>query len=337
MSGGRKTNRMTIADVAGHAGVSVMTVSRVINRDSKVKPATRTSVERSIKTLGYSPNVAARTLAGGKVRRIGLLYGNPSSAYLGDLLVGALEAASDVGAQLVVERTDASFNAANFSRRIEHDWDGLIVPPPMSDSLTLRQLVRDRGLPTVFLASALDTTQSFDIRIDDHQAAFEMTDMLIAKGHKRIGFIEGHPNQTVSAARRSGFEEALDAAGLDIDTALIEQGRFSYRSGQEATARLLDLESRPTAIFASNDDMAAGCLAGAASAGVCVPNELAVAGFDDSSIATVVWPPLSTLRQPVAEMAAMAVNALVDAGRDGLVATTRVVEHAVIRRGSTGD
>ncbi len=331
----RKSTRVTIADVAAHAGVSVMTVSRVVNRDEKVKASTRENVERSIAALNYAPNVAARTLAGGKAKRICLLYGNPSSAYLGDLLIGALEAAGDAGAHLIVERTESRLEPKTLAKHLGEDWDALIVPPPMSDSGDLRRLVHEHNFPAVFLASASAPGSSYEIRIDDRKAAFEMTRLLIEQGHDRIGFIRGHPNQTVSEARFNGYQEALIAADISPDPDLACQGFFTYRSGQEATASLLTLENRPSAIFASNDDMAAGCLAAAAHAGVEVPEELSIAGFDDSSVATVVWPPLTTVRQPVSRMATMAVNALVD-NRDGkLPAETQIVAHRIVQRGTT--
>ncbi|MFK8016034.1 MAG: LacI family DNA-binding transcriptional regulator [Gammaproteobacteria bacterium] len=335
MSPQRKSTRVTIADVAARAGVSVMTVSRVVNRDDKVKASTRATVEKAIAELNYTPNVAARALAGGTVRRICLLYGNPSSAYLGDLLTGALEAAVDAGVHLMVERTDPTLDPSALADRLGRDWDAVIVPPPMSDIAGIRTLVRERGFPAVFLCSATESGRANEIRIDDRKAAFEMTQCLLEKGHERIGFIQGHPNQTVSEARLTGYQDALDAAGLALDADLIQPGLFNYRSGQLAGATLLDLRDRPTAIFASNDDMAAGCLAAAAAAGIQVPEELAIAGFDDSSIASVVWPPLTTLRQPVSEMAAMAVRTVL-ALRDGhSQPNTRIVEHTIIERGTT--
>ncbi|MFK7887976.1 MAG: LacI family DNA-binding transcriptional regulator [Gammaproteobacteria bacterium] len=330
-----KSNRVTIVDVAEHAGVSTMTVSRVVNRDPKVKASTRATVEKAIAKLNYAPNIAARALVGSKNRRICLLYGNPSSAYLGDLLLGALEAASDVGVHLMVERTDPSLDPEKFVQRFGRDWDAIIVPPPMSDIPGLRKCIHERGVPAVFLASATQSGRANEIRIDDRKAALEVTQLLLDNGHTRIGFIKGNPNQTVSQARLTGYQEALAAAGISSDLALVQEGLFTYRSGQEAATALLRLPNRPTAIFASNDDMAAGCLAAAAHAGVNVPEELSIVGFDDSSIASVVWPPLTTLRQPVSEMAAMAVRTVLAAGDGPLPIDTRIVGHSLIERGTT--
>ncbi|MEO1222306.1 MAG: LacI family DNA-binding transcriptional regulator, partial [Pseudomonadota bacterium] len=137
----KHTKRITISDVAKRAGVSSMTVSRVLNSDAKVKRITREKVEAVISELNYAPNIAARSLAGTKVNRICLLYGNPSSAYLGELLLGALAATSDAGALLIVERTTAALSPASLAKHFDHDWDALIVPPPMSDIEGIRKIV----------------------------------------------------------------------------------------------------------------------------------------------------------------------------------------------------
>ncbi|MEN7342426.1 MAG: LacI family DNA-binding transcriptional regulator, partial [Pseudomonadota bacterium] len=225
----RKSTRVTIADVAAAAGVSIMTVSRVVNRDEKVKATTRKTVEEAIAALNYAPNVAARTLAGGRIKRICLLYGNPSSAYLGELLVGALEAASEAGAHLIVERTDASLDPSLLAQHFGRDWDALIVPPPMSDIAGIRQTIQAHAFPAVFIASARETSESAEIRIDDTEAAREMTQYLIEQGHQRIGFIKGATDQTVSAARYDGYRQALIEAGIDIDVTLVRTGQFTYR------------------------------------------------------------------------------------------------------------
>ncbi len=304
----KTTSRITIADVAEHAGVSSMTVSRVVNRDANVKSATRQKVEMAIAELNYSPNIAARSLAGSKIRRICLLYGNPSSAYLGELLLGALEAASEAGAHLIVERTTPDLDPGTLEERLGRDWDALIVPPPMSDIAGIRALVHKHSFPAAFISSATEPGRANEIRIDDKLAAYEMTKFLIGTGHSKIGFIKGHPNQTVSTLRYQGYADALRESGLAERKAYVAQGLFTYRSGEEAGMQLLSMGDRPSAVFASNDDMAAGVLAAAGRCGLSVPSDLSVVGFDDSPLASTVWPPLTTLSQPVAKMAAKAVE-----------------------------
>jgi len=328
---------VTLADVAKDAGVSSMTVSRVINGDEKVKDSTRERVNQSIKKLKYAPNIAARNLAGARALRICLLYGNPSSAYLGELLMGALEAASDLGAHLIVERTDENVTPEEIGEHLGHDWDALIVPPPISDVAGIRRLVAEEKFPTVFLSSATESGRANEIRIDDEQAAYEITQSLLEKGHKKLGFVKGHPNQTASERRFQGFQRALDEAKIEPVEEYVAQGFFTYRSGLDAGEALLSLPVPPTAILASNDDMAAGLLAAAARHGRSVPRDLSIAGFDDSPIATTVWPNLSTVRQPVAEMAAQAVRLVWRLGRGKQVdpnVETILFAHTLVERDS---
>jgi LacI family transcriptional regulator len=177
------------------------------------------------------------------------------------------------------------------------------------------------------------------VRIDDFRASQEMTEHLIAVGHQRIGFIRGHPNQTASALRYEGFQAAMTQAGLAIDPGLIHQGYFTYRSGLEATEKLLARKSPPTAIFASNDDMAAAAVSVAHRRHLDVPRDLTVVGFDDATVATTLWPPLTTVRQPVRQMAAVALDRLIRALRSsapaGGAAADHVLDHALIQRDST--
>ena len=312
-----------------------MTVSRVINGDAKVKASTRDKVQASIERLNYSPNISARNLAGAKSLRICLLFGNPSSAYLGELLMGALQAASDVGAHLVVERTDASVTPKQIASNLRTSWDALIVPPPISDVAGIRRLVLREGIPTVFLSSAALPGRANEIRIDDRAAARNVAELLLARGHRRVGFIKGHPNQTVSEERFLGYKDAIAAAGLEFEANLVAQGFFSYRSGMDAGEELLALKAPPTAIFASNDDMAAGLMAAASVRGLLVPRDLSVVGFDDSPIATTVWPNLTTVRQPVAEMAAEAVKLIQKIWRDKSAASdpqTLIDDYQIVER-----
>ena len=214
----RKANKqITISDVAEQAGVSSMTVSRVLNRNVKVKASTREKVEQVIAKLNYAPNLAARNLAGAQVRRICLLYGNPSSAYLGELLLGALEATSNASAHLIVERTNPDLRPSSLIKHFEHDWDALIIPPPMSDIAGIRKIVAKHNLPAAFLSSATSPGRAHEVRINDRVAAYEMTTFLINKGHRDIAFIKGHPNQTVSEERFKGYCDALEESKINLE------------------------------------------------------------------------------------------------------------------------
>ncbi|AQR61475.1 LacI family transcriptional regulator [Brevundimonas sp. LM2] len=309
----RRGGGKTIIDVARLAGVSPMTVSRVVNGEVNVRDATRHRVTEAIRTLGYSPNPAARSLASAGSLRIGLLYSNPSAAYLSEFLLGSLDQCSRSAIQLIVEKCDAEDSEqAAVDHMVVSGVDGVILPPPLCDSRAIVSGLAAAGIPTVVVATGRPLASASAIRIDDHTAAALMTRHLIAKGHSRIGFVRGHPNQTASELRYDGYVAALAEAGLPVDAALVVQGYFTYHSGLEAADALLDLADRPTAIFASNDDMAAAAVAVAHRRGMDVPGDLTVCGFDDTALATTLWPELTTIRQPVAEMSRRAVLLLLE-------------------------
>jgi LacI family transcriptional regulator len=303
-------NAPTMADVASLAGVSPMTVSRVMNGKSTVRQKTRDKVHAAVAALNYAPNQAARRLAGSKPIRVGFLYSNPSAGYLSEFLVGLLNQASINNVQLLVEKCEAG-DEEQAKRLIANGVDGIILPPPLGDSPRLIELIAASGIPTVAAACGRPDARLCAVSIDDYRAAYVMTSHLIALGHQRIGFIVGHPNQTASARRLAGFEAALKEKGVAADPALTVQGLFTYRSGLDAAEQLLGLKERPTAIFASNDDMAAATVAIAHRLGLDVPGDLTVAGFDDTALATTIWPELTTVRQPITKMAEMAVDVLV--------------------------
>ena len=330
----------TMADVARLAGVSPMTVSRVMNDKSSVREKTRNKVYAAVAALNYSPNQAARRLAGSKPIRIGFLYSNPSAGYLSEFLVGLLNQASVNNVQLVVEKCEAGEHEREQTERlIANGVDGIILPPPLCDAPGIIELIAASGLPAVAVACGQPDARVSAVSIDDYQAAHAMTSHLIALGHQRIGFVIGHPNQTASARRLAGFKAAILEKGGEGAPELIEQGLFTYRSGLDAAERLLSLDLRPTAIFASNDDMAAAVVAIAHRLGLDVPGDLTVAGFDDTALATTIWPELSTVRQPIAEMAEGAAQALVRhirARRVGALADPEhiVMEFSLVRRQS---
>jgi LacI family transcriptional regulator len=331
----------TISDVARYAGVSAMTVSRVINGHSSVREKTRVKVEAAIAALNYSPSAAARSLAAAGEIRIGLLYSNPSAAYLSEFLVGSLGQASRSNVQLVVEQCgDGDGGEVAAVRRLaEQGIDGVLLPPPLCDSAAVQEALADATVSVVVVASGRPAADLSAVSIDDYRAAYEMTRHLTVLGHRRIGFITGNPNQTASARRLDGYRDAMRDAGFASDDALIEQGFFTYRSGLDATERLFELEDAPSAIFASNDDMAAAAVAVAHRRGLDVPGDLTVVGFDDTALAATIWPALTTIRQPITDMSRTAVEMLVQAIRDrrqGVRSPARhvVLDFALVRRQS---
>jgi LacI family transcriptional regulator len=307
----RRIDAPTIADVAQLAGVSPMTVSRVINAEARVRQSTRETVEAAIATLNYAPNRAARSLAGAGPVSIGLLYSNPSETYLSAFLVGSLDEASRSDVQFIVEKCELGNHELEVARRmIEKGIDGLVLAAPLCDSTELLDQIAAEGVPTVLVGSGAPSALHHAVSIDEHGAAYEMTRHIIGLGHERIGFIIGSPSQIASTARLNGFRAALADAGLTVPDELIAQGYFTYRSGLTAAEQLLDAKDPPTAVFASNDDMAAATVAVAHKRGLDVPGDLTVCGFDDTALATAIWPELTTICQPIADMARTAIKLL---------------------------
>lgn len=317
-----------------------MTVSRVINAESNVRDSTRETVHAAIAKLNYAPNRAARRLAGASQLRVGLLYSNPSEAYLSAFLLGSLEQAGRADIQLVVQNANVGGEEREVAQRlVDSGVDGIILPPPLCDAQPVLDLLCDAGVPTVVVATARHPEALAAVSIDDRGAAREMTTHLLDLGHQRIGFISGNPNLAASSERLGGYCDALGARGIALDDALVTQGLFTYRSGLEAAEELLEAGDPPSAIFASNDDMAAATVAVAHRRGLDVPGDLTVVGFDDSALATTIWPELTTIHQPIADMSRAAVDLLAGMLRDkrsGVAGTVRhvVLDYTLIRRQS---
>ncbi|WP_407352824.1 LacI family DNA-binding transcriptional regulator [Luteimonas sp. R10] len=327
----RRGRAVTIDEVAALAGVSPMTVSRVVNGHGKVRDATRERVMRAVRELDYTPNLAASTLAAAQHTRIALIYTNPSGAYLRELLVGLLRVASRTAIQLVIDYWDDLDAEAErkAARKLAGKVAGVILPPPLCDSkAAVMELVR-ANVPVVAIASGRFSEEISCVRIDDFRASKEITEHLIAKGHTRIGYINGRPDLSASARRFEGFQAALDGAGIVLERGLVQQGDYTYRSGLKAAERLLSQRKPQTAIFAGNDDMAAAAISVAHRRGLDVPRDLSVVGFDDTSAATTVWPELTTIHQPIASMADAAIDILLRSIRRKDRSTRVLVDHVV--------
>jgi LacI family transcriptional regulator len=343
--GNRKSRwATTILDVASAAGVSSMTVSRVVNGAPNVRESTRRLVLETIEKLNYSPNTAARSLAAGHATHIGLFYANPSDAYLTQFLVGALDGARRAGCHLVLEVCEgesADAQAEATRRFASTDVAGVILPPPISEYAPVHTELAAAGIPVVSVARGRPPAGSLNVGIDDHEAARTITRHLIGLGHRHIGLIRGHPGHMASAERHRGFVDALIEAGISPADAPVEQGYFSYRSGLVAAERLIAHTPRPTAIFACNDDMAAAAVSVAHRSGLTVPGDMSIVGFDDTSLATTVWPELTTIRQPIAAMADAALTMLLgllyrQTGANTKAGTDRTLDFEFIIRDSAG-
>jgi LacI family transcriptional regulator len=331
---------VTIYDVARAADVSAMTVSRVINDHKYVSAATREKVWAAVNALNFSPNLAARAARSGMLR-IGALYSNPSSSNLGQFLMGAFQQSAESACQLLIEPSPAEVDAAEaLDKLMVAGVDGVILPPPHCDSDQLLDTIERAGLVALGFATAAPNHRASSVRIDDFGGARRMTQYLIDLGHRDIAIILGDPLHSPAQHREAGYRAAMAEAGLVVPPGRLVQGLFTYRSGLEAAHALLDGEDRPTAIFACNDDMAAGASAVAHGLGISIPRDLSIAGFDDTPVASTIWPELTTVHQPIAEMAARAVAILTDQVRrmragEAFEAQHELAYFEVITRGST--
>ena len=329
--------RAKIHDVARLAGVSIKTVSRVINNEAHVSEATRAAVVEAVQALSYRPNMFARGLASERSYLIAMLYDNPSAGYIAGVQLGALGRCRELGYHLIVEHLDSegpNLGQAVQALLLESQLHGVILTPPLSDAPAVLDALARANMRVVRIAPEKPLVGALTVSIDDRKAALDMTAYLINLGHRRIGFIKGHPIHGASHARFDGYRAALAKADIPFAPELCVQGFFSYQSGMEAAERLLSLKARPTAIFASNDDMAAAVLATAQRFHLKTPEELSVAGFDDSLVSQVVWPRLTTCRQPIKEMSAEAVSMLAQGPLDDTPVERRL-EHELIVREST--
>ncbi|MEH3102319.1 MAG: LacI family DNA-binding transcriptional regulator [Sphingomonas phyllosphaerae] len=333
----RRRRGVTIIDVAKHAGVSPMSVSRVINGDAGVREGTRAIINEAIKALNYTPNLMARSLVTSREIRIGVIYSNPSAAFMSDFLAGVFEEASSRAAQLILLKGESGGapSPEAIDRLLGAGIGGVILAPPLGESAGVRAVLHEARVPVALVGARAD--DAISVGIDDRQAAYDMTRHLIGLGHRRLGFVVGNTDQQASTARLDGFHAAIDAAG-GVEAQVVP-GDFSYASGLLAGERLLDGPAPPTAIFASNDDMAAAIVSVAHRRHLDVPGDLTVTGFDDTTAAVTLWPPLTTIRQPVQQLAAEALQLLIREMRAGAPLPgserSRVLAHRLIEREST--
>ncbi|MFA9199777.1 MAG: LacI family DNA-binding transcriptional regulator [Cypionkella sp.] len=327
------SERANIRDVAARAGVAVKTVSRVLNGHPYVSADTRERVESAMKALDFRPSVAARILSGAKSNQIALIYDNHSPYYMFQIQKGCWDACHAKGIRLLAQPVDIDDPDVGEQVRGligETHVDGIVLSSPVTDCEPVLRTLDALDIPFVRISPGTNHALTSSVFMDDAQAADDMTTHLVNCGHRRIGFVKGHKNHRASEERLFGYRRALGRAGIACDPGLVREGEFDFDSGVRAAAGLLDLADPPTAIFASNDDMAAGVLAEAHGRGIEVPAALSVAGFDDTTLARTVWPPLTTIHQPMAELAHTAVEILIAGGET----VHRRLPHQLVERGS---
>ncbi|ABD82299.1 LacI family DNA-binding transcriptional regulator [Saccharophagus degradans] len=307
----------TIKDVAKLAGVSFKTVSRVVNKESTVGEALQEKVWKAINELGYKPNLSARGLRGA-ASSIGFIYDNPNSNYVIDMQRGILNECHKRGYELVIHPCNAS--GEHIIDEVIEMIDrsrvgGLVLTPPISENPEILAAIANKKVEFVRIlsGSAAPDTLSPCVYIDDRTAAYTITQHLIDLNHKDIAFLGGDEEHKSSGERLEGYRSALADNGITPHENHILPGKYSFESGVERTRALLELDGpRPTAVFACNDEIAAGTLFAARIAGVDVPNQLSIVGFEDSPFSRQAWPNLTTAQQPTSTIAQRATALLID-------------------------
>jgi LacI family transcriptional regulator len=305
--------KATINDVAKLAGVSIKTVSRVINKEANVSTSTRERVLEAAKSLKYQPSQSARGLAGNKSYMLGILYDHLSPGYLMNVQQGILKTCKEFHYGLILNPVD---HKADDLEEILEAWfrhsriDGLILTPPFgSDQRVIDALVRNNV--AAIAISELPLNELPYVVVDEVSAARDLTRHLIENNHKKIAFIKGEDDHQSTKLRLRGFQKEMEAHDLSVDPTLVASGDFRYEGSLDAARRLLDRDDPPTAIFAANDDMAAAVISIAHRRGLKIPDDIAVVGFDNSPIASQVWPTITTIDQPVQVMASLACEQLI--------------------------
>jgi LacI family transcriptional regulator len=332
--------RATINDIARIANVSKKTVSRVINQSPFVKDATRAKIDAVIKQFGYAPDPQARGLAFRRSFLIGLIYDNPNAQYIVNIQDGVLDALRGSGFELVVHPCDRQSEdfVPGIRRFIERQkLHGVVLLPPISEDQVLAQALREIDCQYVRVASVRLDNTSRAILCNDREATAEAANYLEALGHRRIGLIAGPPHHRSAHERQLGFVAALEARGVSIPPEMIVEGSYLFDSGVACAEALLARRPRPTAIFACNDEMAAGVYKAAYRLKISIPDELSVVGFDDSPLASRLSPSLTTIRMPIRDMGRLAAAKLIPGKMPDEVDTatiTRVSLHLIVRDSS---
>lgn len=312
-SNGPSGGKATINDIARLSGVSKKTVSRVINRSPLLNDETRKRVNEIIRTTGYVPNPQARALALRRNFLIGLVHDNPNAQMVLGMQQGILSVLKGTEYELIVRPVDrgSTTMVADIRLFLERQRPhGIVLLPPICENDEIAALCEELRCRYVRMGSAELDDAPHMVASNDREAVREAVTYLIEQGHRLIGLIAGPDGFRSAYERRQGYEEALSAGPMDYDGAYVVTGNYRFESGIAAAEQILAAEPRPTAIFASNDEMAAGALHAARRMGLDVPGDLSIVGFDDTAIAAHIWPPLTTVRWPIVAMGQAAARKL---------------------------
>lgn len=316
----------TIKDVAERSGISIKTVSRVINGAPSVRANVRAKVEQAIRDLNYRPALAARQLASGRSFIVAMVAPRLSFSYFARLMVASANACRAAGHHLVLE----VFDAAELSQ--DDQWqlslscepDAVIVVPPFADDPRVLGALRALGKPFVRIAGKNDGIGQ-SVEVHDHAIAREMAAYLVGKGHTRLAMIAPPNSQMAAEERLEGFRDGLAEHGIELAASCVVRGNMRFESGIAAFKELMALPQRPTAIFAANDVMALGAMSSALRMGFRVPQDIAIAGFDNAVEGQMCFPALTSIHQPIEEIAEAAVSLALGRDRDAASFQHRLV------------
>ncbi len=290
----------TINDIARLAGVSKKTVSRVINQSPLVRQDTREKVEALMRDVGYTPDPIARGLAFRRSFLIGMVYDNPTAQFIVNMQYGALDTLRGSGFELVVHPCDSrSPGYIDGVRRFvqQQKLHGVMLVPRVSEDQALADMLDEIGVRYVRIAAvSLDKPERMVVT-HDHDGAAEVADYLLSLGHKDIALITGPATYRSAIERTGGFLGALQRRGIELPKARVVEAGYTFESGVAAAEKLLAGKKRPSAIFCGNDEMAAGVYRAALRSGIQIPQQLSVVGYDDSPLASRLWPPLTSVRR----------------------------------------
>lgn len=308
--------KITISEVAKQAGVSIKTVSRVINNEDGVRAATKTKVEQAMAELNYRPSQAARSLASTQSFQIGFIYDNPNAYYVIDMQNGILDTCREYNYELLIHPCDA--RASNIVEEIlflvkRSNLDGLVLTPPLSENQQLIFELQKKNIHFVRVLSGKANPEYAQqcVYINDRAASHTITEHLIELGHKSIAFICGDPEHKSSHERFEGYQQALKQHQIPVQEEYLIDGTYSFESGVKGAKKLLSMAKRPTAIFASNDEIAAGALFACRLDGVDIPESISIVGFENSPFSRQTWPKLTTAAQPTISIAQSATQLLI--------------------------
>ncbi|WP_096269717.1 catabolite control protein A [Paucisalibacillus globulus] len=328
---------ITIYDVAREANVSMATVSRVVNGNPNVKPTTRKKVLATIERLGYRPNAVARGLASKKTTTVGAIIPDISSIFFAELARGIEDIATMYKYNIILSNSDQNKDKELqlINTMLEKQVDGIIFMGGNISEEHVQQF-STASVPVV-LAATYDGTDSIpSVNIDYEEAAYEATNHLISKGNEKVAFIYGKEEYTINQLKNQGYLRALKEANLPVVEDYIVSGDYTYESGMENVEKFMSLPDKPTAVFAASDAIALGVIHGAQDLGYRVPEDLEVFGFDNTKLATMVRPTLSTVVQPTYDIGAVAMRLLTKYMNKEEVEEKKVVlPHRLVERNST--